>query len=60
MQASFSAYLPPGGDGSDLLCFAYCRNLLRSLADLHLLTEEERCRIESVCAEHYKIELFDV
>lgn len=53
-------YLQPGQNISNLLEFAYSRNLIWYLVALHLLTEEEAHRIETICAEHYKIELFGV
>lgn len=54
------AYLQPGQNISNLLEFAYSRNLIRYLVALHLLTEEEACHIETICEEYYKVELFGV
>lgn len=59
MHAS-KAYLQSGQNISNLLEFAYSRNLIRYLVALHLLTEEEARRIETICAEYYKVELFGV
>lgn len=59
MHAS-KAYLQLGQNISNLLEFAYSRNLIRYLVALHLLTEEEACHIETICAEYYKVELFGV